>query len=290
MKKTKILVSCLLAAVLAASLVTPAFAVDEITLKLQELEKYCGYCAAEYAVNGGNEPGNIALEYTNVSRENLSAVLNEADDFLMEHYYSVPPKSTTPKEIQQEYDKVAAAEEQMCFEKRELEFLINFCSSEKNSDNYYDESLWDNFTGNLENANKIMKAEEYTPAEMKEAYWGLLKAYNLLCLQNNTMGDVNSDGKVSNKDILLVQKHLAKITTLNSSQKLLAVVNIRNSTEEGTVKTEDVLVMQSYLAKVTSELNSSHFSDIEENLDTTKWRSNPLFHNAMRARYEWHLW
>ncbi|MDP4120691.1 MAG: dockerin type I domain-containing protein [Bacillota bacterium] len=59
------------------------------------------------------------------------------------------------------------------------------------------------------------------------------------------LGDINKDNKIDIKDATLLQKYLAKMTTLTADQLVLADV-----TKDGVVNIKDVTLLQKYLAKL----------------------------------------
>ncbi|MDD5923393.1 MAG: leucine-rich repeat protein [Clostridia bacterium] len=60
-----------------------------------------------------------------------------------------------------------------------------------------------------------------------------------------TTGDINGDGKVTMEDVVILQKHIAKLVSFTDEQKLLADVD-----HDGKITMVDVTTMQKYIAKL----------------------------------------
>jgi len=72
-------------------------------------------------------------------------------------------------------------------------------------------------------------------------------------LQYNSykLGDVNFDDKVDLKDVLLTQKHVAKIVSLDDLQKLVGDVS-----PDGKIDLKDVLMIQKFVVKITTTMGT----------------------------------
>ncbi|MDP4119797.1 MAG: C1 family peptidase [Bacillota bacterium] len=64
-----------------------------------------------------------------------------------------------------------------------------------------------------------------------------------------TIGDVNQDGAVNLKDVTTIQKYLARLLSLNSSQLLASDINHNNK-----VELKDASILQEYLCKLIKQL------------------------------------
>ncbi|MGN0593356.1 MAG: cellulase family glycosylhydrolase [Ruminococcus sp.] len=67
-----------------------------------------------------------------------------------------------------------------------------------------------------------------------------------------TVGDVNMDGKISLKDIILLNKYVAKMVTLNDSQLKAA-----ECTSDGNVNADDVIALMKYIVNLVDALPTS---------------------------------
>lgn len=70
--------------------------------------------------------------------------------------------------------------------------------------------------------------------------------YNVILAESVLLGDVNLDGSVKIQDATLIQKYLAKLSTLTAQQLTTADV-----TEDGKVNIKDATAIQKYIAKIT---------------------------------------
>ena len=72
-------------------------------------------------------------------------------------------------------------------------------------------------------------------------------------------GDIDGNGYVEVADVLYLQKYLAKIVTINSSQLFVAAVSPFTI---GKVTTEDVILIQKFLAGKEKKLKSFDLSSL----------------------------
>ena len=237
MKKFKALLSVILAAAVLVCSAIPAFAVtegetatadeettvtEEITIdeamkQLNELYSYLDYCYNATGRTFGNGP---FLGYSNLLTLHDPVIYAEElyDQYLLDMHFK-GTTSITVDETMAQYNKLIELRDNLTLDSLELEYLIEFCSWETNENNYYPEDLWNKFQSALTEA----KTTEFaTDKEMTEAFWKLYFAYNELCAVNQTPGDVNFDGKVNVLDATELQLAVAEITTLNSSQRMVA--------------------------------------------------------------------
>lgn len=81
--------------------------------------------------------------------------------------------------------------------------------------------------------------------EMGDTTYRTFKTVKTVYEEPVVLGDSNLDGKVNIRDVAIIQRHLAKIITLNERQKEAADVD-----KDGEVTILDVAIIQKYLAKM----------------------------------------
>ncbi len=251
-----------------------------------ELDALCWSAVYDYGVSSTNrdsayqiEPGVLVLTLTNESLEKGREVLDETSDFL--DNYSVEPEVYTYEDYENQYNRLKSTLDSLVVSKGALRSLINFCTEEKNGNGYYSEELWNEFVEKLNNAQSVYDdeviVEEY---RITESFFELLHSHLMLCSSNTMFGDIDNDGKISVLDATQLQRALAKLGELNSSQKLISESNILYATE-----------IQRYLAKLvySLEIENSILDDYVEytmysnihapNFRFESWKYNYFFVN-----------
>ena len=66
---------------------------------------------------------------------------------------------------------------------------------------------------------------------------------------NVTIGDVNMDGDVNLKDIILLNKYIAKMVTLNDTQLKAAACK-----DDDTMNSDDLIALMSYVVELVEAL------------------------------------
>ncbi|MDD5924089.1 MAG: leucine-rich repeat protein [Clostridia bacterium] len=102
--------------------------------------------------------------------------------------------------------------------------------------------------------------------------------------ENGTIGDLDGDGNVNMKDVVLLQKHIANLVTLNNTQKSLADVN-----GDGSLTMLDVTTMQKFIAKLItsfSNLESISNDDININDEYMRFLRNKSYMQYVKADRE----
>ncbi len=284
----KRIVSIVLVALMLFSVATmTAFASELAKEKFDELEKKIYLIAEELNmyVEGSYDPIDAGgfLQYTNETSSNLNSVLNEASAFIVKNRYDVNDNIIEPIEEMDEYmAAIDKAYGELVLVKEDLEFLVEFCQSEKNDD-YYSDDVWNNFTLNLENAQAILTDESIVDTRVTDAFWELFESHNKLCLYNDVMGDVDKDGKVSIVDATYIQRYKAELTELNSSQKIVGWIKYNYY---GDMDITSATEIQRYLAELSDNTNWGYA--YKQLLNSTKPRDimkNQLFYDAMMDRY-----
>lgn len=277
MKKLKMTLSCILAMVMLAVSSVPAFAVnDDLDSKIFELMLYCDKCQNEYGF-GETEPGDIYLEYTDTSRNNLINAVEDAENLINSYYDGL---SITEEDIQSKYLSILNAEDNLCVSKTELVFLVEFCQLENNDNNYYGNLTWNDFTQALNSSISLLDNQNSSDEEIDDQYWSLLYAYNELCVSNQLAGDFDNNGEVNIIDVTKIQLALADFGTINSSQKYVSATEYSL-----TITIKDATNIQLYLANLKDTINSENLNYLTNNIDNKDWKINQLYCQAMYNRY-----
>ncbi len=221
--------------------------------------------------------GDVYLTYTIETISNLVCTVDEAIDLENRMYNG---EQITKSMIYDAYKSIDEAEKNLCVDKSELEFLVNFCKSENNDNNYYSEPLWKDFTLSLNKAKNHLTLE-INDREINTAFWELYFSYNDLCVYNQVSGDVDGDGRVSVMDGTLISKYLVGGKTLNFSQKFVAAVN--NSVYDG-LSVMDSTEIYKFLVNDNSNLESSSLISVTSNTKSTNIQDNMLFYRAIYDR------
>lgn len=104
------------------------------------------------------------------------------------------------------------------------------------------------------------------------------------------LGDVNRDTIISVKDATMVQKHSAKIITLNEEEKLLADVNL-----DGSVNVKDATMIQKLVAKLIKSFDEENNrlktgadirTEVKSNLDKYYRYSSYDCYQALKKAYK----
>ena len=234
---------------------------EDLSQAYENLDALCWSAVYDYGVSSTNrnsaykiEPGVLVLTLTNDSLERGREVLDETSDFL--DSYSVEPEAYSYEDFKNQYAKLKNVLDSSVISKGALKSLINFCTEEKNDIGYYYEDLWSEFVEKLNNAQAIYDNDEIVEDyKVTEVYFELLHSHFKLCSSNTTFGDVDNDGEISILDATYVQRNLAKIEEINSSQKLISKSDILYATE-----------IQRYIVKLNSvlEIENSRLDDFVE--------------------------
>lgn len=178
-------------------------------------------------------------------------------------------EDATPEEITRVYDNLQTAIDCLKVRSDVLWDFYDMAKEERNDDYYYKTELWNRFQTALITAEKAL--ENPDDDTVTTAYYELRTLFNDLCRSNQIVGDFDQDGQVKLNDILFLQKYLAKIIPVNSSQKIIA--DYVGDNLPGVITTENVIILQKYLAEMNVYFKSSALEDLNR-LD-----KNPLINN-----------
>ncbi len=216
---------------------TPELDNNDLSVAYQKLDELCWSAVFDYGVSSTDrnspykyEPGVLVLTLTNDSLDRGREALDDTSDFL--NNYSIEPEKYTLDDFENQYAKLKSTLDSLVFSKNTLRALIEFCFEEKNDTGYYSEELWNEFTQKLSNAQAVYDNEEIVEDyRVTEAYFELLHSHFKLCSSNTMFGDVDNDGKISIVDATHLQRALAEIEFLNSSQKLISKFDLLYATK-----------------------------------------------------------
>ena len=167
------------------------------------------------------------------------------------------------EELQGVYDDLKAAYDGLKVRADVLQELYDKVKGEENGTGeltaiwYYNERIWREFCAARQTAANVLLAPD--DDSVTGAYFALRSAYNTLCKSHQVAGDIDGNGYVEVADVLYLQKYLAKIVTINSSQLFVAAVSPFTI---GKVTTEDVILIQKFLAGKEKKLKSFDLSSL----------------------------
>ncbi len=121
----------------------------------------------------------------------------------------------TQEEIDADYERIQELKRTATIHVGELEFMIELMEKEDNSLGYYDEETWNNFQAVITECKSALSKDEET---IHQAYVRARNKFNELCLYNKTPCDVNNDGNFTIMDVTVLQKAIAEIEPIASSQ------------------------------------------------------------------------
>lgn len=263
-KKIAALLLCLCMLVASAAMAVPAAAQedyekDETWLLQAELSEL--YYRGEYKFDHDLPPSRYPV-YT---AETLTVMLEKMEE--AEEYVKYDPdnlSNLTIANLTAAYKNLEAAYDGLRVRTDVLQELFDVAKNETNdayyySRRYYPEEMWKSYCGALKQAEKVLAAPD--DDAVTGAYFNLRSQFNVLCKSNQMAGDVDNNGRVNVSDVLYLQKYLAKLVPMNSSQKFVAAVSA--FTLE-TVNADDVIIMQKYLAGSKEELLGFDLADINQ--------------------------
>ena len=253
MKKLKktiaiLLCLCMLAgtAVIGASAYTDEER-EEIAQKAEIINNMApmyGDGMAKYPYLGGTEQDI----YTSETMNALYAALDDAALYIGPQGNNYWPYASI-EELTRVYNNLERALDGLKVAVPSLQELYDAVKGEENGTEgymyrYYPERMWREFCAARQTAADVLLNPD--DDSVTGAYFALRAAYNTLCESNQVVGDVNGNGSVEVADVLYLQKYMAKMVTMNSSQ--LIVADFVGGNKAGTITTENVIMMQKFLA------------------------------------------
>ena len=162
--------------------------------------------------------------YSDESTNNLRSIINENNELISR---ANKGEKIPPEMYEEGYNNMVQAAENLHMHKRELEFIIDINKSQKNSDNYFDDEMWNKYQENILKAEEALESDD--PNTIDEWYYKMLYQHNKLCVYNLTLGDVNGDGVFNVDDVTYYQRKLADNSDcFNYSQILVSLMTYRD--------------------------------------------------------------
>lgn len=134
---------------------------------------------------------------------------------------------TTIEQCDEAISLLKEKEANLCVDRSELKFMLDYLYADYCSVGYYDEALSAEIKEVYENAQNAYN--NGSDKDINTAYILMRNELNRLCATAKTPGDLNKDGKCDVSDITLMQKYFAKIIDLNTSQRFAANIDVRNN-------------------------------------------------------------
>lgn len=189
-------------------------------------------------------PGTVIKE--NVSASSGSKVTGNAfadeDGFLTVNVRKAIAGGAT---INVNYIIIRSAEPEEV-DKTALQELYN-ANKDKSAEEYTKESF-ETFSNALAEAALVLEDAEATQQQVDDAAAKLRKAIDeLVTAEKYLIGDVYTDGKISLKDVLAIQKHAAYIDSFEDDAVKMFVAD---ADKDGTVKLSDALLIQKWIVKL----------------------------------------
>ncbi|MDO4749062.1 MAG: dockerin type I repeat-containing protein [Eubacteriales bacterium] len=274
MKKIKRITSFLLALLMACLFSVSAFAEnseqhsDDVYKMADEVMHYANNYYDTFRL-----VDEVDFDYTNLecdkeSSSELLSVYNEVEDYWFEIFDEI--RIPQVDEINDFYTRLDEAALKVVLLRKELKYLIDFCSLEDNTNSYYSEDVWIPFEASLAKAFEVYD-KGVEGIEVSYAYWDLKFALNKLCASNSIPGDVDNNGRLSVFDATLVQQNVAKMCTFNASQ--LTVLNVYFNEE---VSILDATKLQRAVAK-TEKFVSHYLIELSSGEDIMSLEDNWVF-------------
>lgn len=266
MKKTKTIVSCLLAIVMLAVSIVPVLALGEgdtinLSWEKQKVEEYADQCEDLYVYYYHVAPVNVPT-WSDESTQRMKETVTKVRD---EVY-----KCETVEEVNSYRALLDDAVEKMCISSSELKWMLDYMERDYNSTGYYDDDTYAELKNIYETAQAAIESE--VDVDIHNSYIDMRNELNKLCGYNLVRYDVDMDGEFNIKDCTYLQLYLADFVSLNSSQSYVAGF-VHNST------IKEVTQKQMILAKLSED---KYVEQIEANFVEL----NPSIRNFFGTDYE----
>lgn len=236
-------------------------------------------------------PGRVGLCFDEASAQDFNAALKSADQFCGEFNNKIN-ENTTDEEFRIHYDELKKGMKTLEIDNSQFSVLIELCDKEDNANYFYrySDEVWEPFVTALNNAKEAYNehtqngsVEAYSaPCDGNtELYWALYFAYNRLCMQLNTPGDLNGDGEADVVDVTILQR-----TTLNIGPRLNAAQRCMGSlsgVDDWEPTVTDVTILQRYTLDIYDQINAQQVP--EQYAECMNYQVNPLVDYAYIAAY-----
>ncbi len=173
--------------------------------------------------------------HTDTSINNLKSAINKAR--------TEEDSYTTIEQVDEAINLLNECEANLCIDKTELKFMLDYMYDDYYSVGYYDDALYAELKEVYENAQNAYS--NGSDRDVNNAYIKMRNEFNRLCATVKFAGDLNKDGKCDVADITMMQKYLAKLTRLNTAQRFAAGIDDSNR------KIDNVTEFQKYIVGLT---------------------------------------
>lgn len=247
MVSVKKFLSILLAILLVVATTVTAFAsndgLQEEIIYSYQIEGLIDNYILHFINSDGIIPPGLP-EWSASSRKNLESVCSYVEEKLKED-------NLTQDELKSLKDMVESAADNMCIDSSELKWMLDYMEKDYNSTGYYDEETMSNIKEIYEKALSAYYSGD--ESQIHISYVNMRNELNKLCRYNQVQGDINLNGKLDIDDITLMQKDLACLTKLNSSQMFIASYNNHDTSVKTVTMWQTILVGDSYSTNVKTD-------------------------------------
>lgn len=134
---------------------------------------------------------------------------------------------TTEEQINDATALLDSCKAQMYVQAKELKFMLDLMEADYNDTSYYDAET----SAEIKSVYEAAKAayESNVEKDIHLSYLKMRDELNKLCLAVKVVGDVNNDGKLSIRDITIMQKYLAGSATLTSAQRFASGFDVEHN-------------------------------------------------------------
>ena len=134
---------------------------------------------------------------------------------------------TTEEQINDATALLDSCKAQMYVQAKELKFMLDLMEADYNDTSYYDAET----SAEIKSVYEAAKAayESNVEKDIHISYLKMRDELNKLCLAVKVVGDVNNDGKLSIRDITIMQKYLAGSATLTSAQRFASGFDVEHN-------------------------------------------------------------
>lgn len=278
-KFMKRVISFMLASLIMLFSVVLVSAETDIVTNANSLTRQCRMFYAQY-ISGGSVP-NQGPYYSDSSVAKMRQIIQENRALIdrAEDGEEIPGEM-----FQAGYDRMVEVSKEMYIHEKELKLILEMNKSQKNTDNYFDEEMWQEYQSAIVEAEKALESGDEVTID--EHYYKMLAQHNRLCIYNPVVGDVNGDGIFNVVDVTYFQKKLTEgADELNYSQRLVSSVEyddgelyprITNATSmqkllAGLVEVREYYPIDQYIALI--------------NTSSDTYRRGTFYNNALWTRY-----
>lgn len=216
MKKSRLIISILMAAVMICISVVPAFAEGNTDLLAKEngLYNYAEITYNHYIYYDYTVPIAVPT-WSEETKERIKTATEKVQNSTY----------TTVEDIEARYALIDEAKASACVDSSNLEWMIDYLAKDYNSTSYYDAETYQEIKTVYEEAQAALQSENEESIHC--SYVKMRNLLDKLCLYNPIIGDVDQNGKLNILDVAIMQLDLAKLNKeeFTSSQNFVAGFN-----------------------------------------------------------------